>query len=516
MVLALGSAALLVAAFPPFGLAGLAFVAPAPLLVALRGRGPGAAFLLGLLFGAAFLMGAGHWVTRVPGVGWLAFLCLAAYLGAYYGLFGAAYAAVTRAGVPAVIAAPVLWVSAEFLRGNAGPLAHPWAFVAHTQYQNLPLIQVASLTGAYGVSFLVVLVGAAVAQAVLDRRLGPGFLVALAALLAVAALGLVGLSRGTPGKGIPVTVIQGDIPQDLKWDPERVADHLAVHVALTRRAAAAGPSSLVVWPESSVQNDLQSVAPLRRQVFDLAREIGRPLLVGADRRPLPQFAPAAKAGSRGVSSGYRPSFPDAAYNAAVMIRPGSILGPVYDKQHLLPFGEFQPWPSLAWPAALRRKAPDYTPGGPAARFPVASADGTAWVGVLICWESMFPGLARDRVRNGADFLVNMTNEAWFGPAAAEQFLAAGVFRAVENRVALVRAANTGVSGFVGPRGRILGRVAAGGRDTYVAGYLTHVVPLGSGGTLYTGWGDWFAVLCVGLSALLVAGAGFRRVRAWRT
>jgi apolipoprotein N-acyltransferase len=514
-LLCVASAGLLVPAFPPFGLRWLAFVALVPLMVALHGRRVGPAALLGFLFGTVFVSGAGHWISALEGFRWFHFVALAVYLGAYYAAFGALLRATARAGLPFVIAAPALWVSLEYLRSNAGPLAHPWALLAHTQSGNLPVIQVSSIGGVYAVSFLVVMVNAAVAQAILERRWGRPLWAAFAIVLAVAGYGWLELANGSPGRAMPVTVIQPNIPQDLKWDPARVDEHLATHVALTRRAAAEGPSALVVWPESSVEGDVTRTPSLRAPLVALAREIGRPVLFGSDRRPMRGLKPVMVTGPSGETiRAFRPVFAAAAANSAYLVWPRGLDGAPYDKQRLLPFGEYQPWPWLPWPDAWRRDTPDYAPGRRDVLFDVAGDGGTARFAVLICWESMYPEIARGAVRRGADFLVNISNDAWVPTAAARQFLAMTVFRAVENRTALVRAANSGISAFVDPYGRILGRVTDGGRDTFVGGYLTRPVPLGGGRTLYTTFGDLFAYACLTLSAVSVALAAARGLRTW--
>jgi apolipoprotein N-acyltransferase len=502
-LLALLSGGLLFLAFPRFDLGWLAWMALVPLLVALRGRRPLAALGLGLLCGAVAFRGIFWWINRDQGVTWPDAVALMLYLGAWVGLFALAFTLITaRTRLPAALVAPVLWVAVEYGRGNLGFLALPWGFVAHSQHANLPLIQIASLTGAYGVSFLVVAANAAIADLVLAWREGrgqrrpsivQGLFVAVILVLAI-GWGMIRLATPRAGGEVKVAVVQGNVPQAERWDERLRAGHLDTHTALTRQAVAAGSPRLVVWPETAVATMLTEDLPVSRRLGELARESGVTLLVGSAVRP--KFGPSESRRTRLV-------------NSAFVFSPAGRLVAQYDKRRLVPFGEYLPHPSLPWPDRIARGAARFTPGEGA----TVLALGDARFGVVICWEVIFPDLVRTLVADGAQFVVNMTNEAWFGDTGAPyQFLAINVLRAVENGVAVVRAANTGISGVIDPRGRVVATVSAEGREVFVAGAVTAGVAVSHERTLYTRTGEVLGPGTTILAALLLLVAMRRRPR----
>lgn len=507
-LLALSSGLALVAAFPRFDLAPLAWIALVPLLLALKGRSLPAAFGLAFLAGIVFFAGTFQWMFVIEGFGWQEAVLLGAYLAPYLGLFGLALNFVSRrTGISPAFTAPCLWVPLEYLRSHADFMSLPWALLGHSQYRNLPLIQIASVTGVYGVSFLIVMVNAVVAEALHSRLPSrrrdewvprrPSLLVSatVAGLLLGTALvyGLATLSRPAQGKSLRVAVVQGNIPQRVRWERDLRQRNLDTHARLTREAARNGAASLIVWPETSVPGDLGSDPLLFQSLSALARETNSHLLVGSALRPK---------GGRQEPAGKR-SF----HNSAFLISPaGGAAGP-YHKIRLVPFGEYLPHKGvLPWPSRYAARAGEFIPGSQYTLFPV---HGTA-LGVVICWENIFPDLFRQFVKRGAAFMVNMTNEAWFGETAAPyQVLAITVFRAVENRVAVVRAANTGISGVIDPHGHILGTIRDGGRELFVEGTLTADLPLGAGRTLYTLYGDIFAYIIIGFAIVLLGLASWR-------
>lgn len=499
-LLALLAALLLVLSLPPFDLSLVAWVALVPLLLALERRRLAAALGLSWLTGFVFFRATFYWVNGDQGVTWTDGALLGLYLGSYVALFGVTLAFVRRrTSLPLVLTAPAVWVATEYLRSHAGFLALPWALVGHSQYRNLPLVQVASVAGAYGLSFLIVLVNAGLAELVVEwprlhaagrfrPALGPSIrlLVPVVLLGACAVYGYRALAGEPPRRTVTVTVVQGNIPQAERWGPAFAARNLDRHVGLTRQARAAA-SSLIVWPETSVPGVLTEDPALSVILSGLARETGTHLLVGSAARP--KLGPAEAARGR-------------YFNSAVLLSPRGGLVGQYNKMHLLPFGEYLPYKDvLPWPARLVRQTPEFVAG---TEYTVLSLDGVPF-GVAICWENIFPGIVRGLVRGGARFVVNLTNEAWFGPSAAPyQFLAMAVFRAVENRVAVVRAANTGISAFVDPYGRILRTVREGDREVFVAGVATESIPIATTRTWYTEHGDLFASAMVAVAVLCLA------------
>ncbi len=521
--LALGSGGLLVLCFPKFDLWPLAWVALVPLFCALEGRGPGRAFLLGHAAGVAFFTGIFWWIGTLRAWNLLDDLVVKGlYLPLYLSGWAAAVAWVRcRTGVPAFVVAPPLWVASEYLRGHVGFFSLPWMFLGHSQYAVPPVMQVAAWTGAYGLSFLLVLANAALAGALLhwlprcgaraDRDplavgaaspvvglAAPVTGLAAAAVLAAGTLayGAVVLARDAEGPRASVALVQGNIPPARRWaEPDRRAV-LDRYAALTRAAARQG-ARLILWPEGAVPGDVEHEPRLRERVAGLAAETGSYLLVGGSE--LAKFTAPALRGQF--------------YNALVLFSPRGSLAGVYRKMVLVPFGEYVPLRGVvAWPRALVRAMGDLLPG----TEPTAFVAGPVSFRAVICWEIIFPDFVRDVVRGGAGFLVLATNEAWFGDTAAPyQLLAMTAVRAVENRIAIARVANTGVSALIDPFGRIAHRLrGADGRELFVDGVLVGQVPLGAASTVYTRYGDVFAYLQVAAALAMVLVAAQPR-RAWR-
>jgi apolipoprotein N-acyltransferase len=494
---ALATALLAIASFPPLDLGLLAYVALVPLLAA-----PGAAarpFLAGWLAGTIASAGICWWVvyamTHYGGIPWLVagplVLLMAAAMGLFWGVFAWARALLRRRlpAVPDLLVAPALWTALEYGRAVLPDIAFPWALLGHTQYNALHLIQAADLFGVWGVSFLVVLVNAAVAAALgragggARARLAPA---ALAAALLAAAWGYGAWRLDQPelGRTVRVAVVQGDIPQDVKWDPAFKEETFRVHEALTREAAARG-TDLAVWSESSIAMYYQYEPLYQRRLADLARETRLPLLFGSPARV---DTPAGRA--------YR--------NRAYLLDARGEVAGWQDKRHLVPFGEYVPWKkALFFARPLVQAVGEFTPGEASRVLEVPAAR----LGTLICYEAIFPDLARRFAAGGAELLLNITNDAWYERTAAsrQQFVNL-VFRAVENRRPVARAANTGISGFVDAKGRILSA-----SPLFVRGQYAAALTLSGRGTVYTAWGDWFPRACALAAAglLLAAGRGRR-------
>ena len=515
LALALASSLLLVLAAPGLGdLWSLAWIGLVPLLLAIRSRSPLRAAGLGLAAGLLYYTVLLSWVVIALGrygnlPWWLslaALLLLAAYMAGYLAIFAAIVAWGQRRGVPIFWLGPGLWVVLDFLRGYLFS-GFPWQDLAYTQYRVPGLIQVADLTGHYGVTFLIVLVNCLVFQLLLvflPRPAGaksaltrscrsPAALVAAVALLA-GALFYNGLRSAqvaavvATSPTLEVAVIQGNIPQERKWSPSMQRRTLAIYMDLSQQALAqtGNPDTLLIWPETALPfypHTSPLFGELRR---DFVRHNHLWLLTGT-----PYFQTSATTGVH-------------YFNSSLLLNPQGESSGRYDKQHLVPFGEYMPFRRyLPLPKALVESVGDFTPG--AAREPLACQNGR--IGVLICFESIFPELARAWARQGATLLVNQTNDAWYGRSGAPwQHLSNVVFRAIETRRSLARAANTGVSGFVDPLGRLTAT-----SPLFEPFYLTAALPLLAEKTFYVRHGPWFVWLCAG-GVLLCVGTGFARRR----
>jgi len=483
-LMAVLSGLLLAAAFPPADLGWLAFVALVPLIRAVRGGGPRRAARLGFVSGAVFFPALLYWLVGVmtrygglpawAGAGFL--FLLAAYLALYVAAFAALVAAVAgRCGARGLLVAPVVWVGLEFLRGRL-LTGFPWGLVGYTQWHNTPLAQVAAAGGVHAVSFLVVLINAALAL-LLERGAPPrARLLAAGACALVAAAHAAGAAvvpppsvlpttaiAAAPAAGAPggpdappaafaVAAIQASVAQDRKWNRAEEGAIVAGLFDMTARAAAEG-ARLVVWPESS--SPLSFRVPVSRAAGDAAGG-------GVDRRIEPRRdyldAVAALVRDRRLtliagSVDYRwDGGRLLAFNSALVVDEQGALGPSYDKIRLVPFGEYVPLRRILFfvDRMVQGAIAEFVPG--VRHEPLPTPFGRA--ATFVCYEAIFPGLVRDLARDAA-FMVNITNDAWFGRSAApRQHLAMAVFRAAENRRWLVRAANTGISAIVDPWGRV--------------------------------------------------------------
>ncbi|MBU0548441.1 MAG: apolipoprotein N-acyltransferase [Candidatus Omnitrophica bacterium] len=473
VILPILTASLLSLSFSSFNLWLFAWFGFIPLFISLEKRSLLQSFIVGYLCGIVFWSLTIYWLIHVTLLG-QAVLIL--YLAVYFGLLGCAVY-LFRFLSPGVFLffIPCAWVLLEYLRSYLFT-GFPWALIGFSQYKNLPVIQIAEITGSWGVSFLVVLVNVVFYLALRKRLKLRIILIFICILYLSLAYGFYRLSYKPDLRCdkelLKVSVVQGNIPQDLKWDKQAAAGILNNYIELTSAAAKDNPS-LIIWPEASVpvlwggdSADVQFA-----QVFSLARQLKISLLVGA------------------VSCS-----DEVYFNSALFINNLGQPERVYNKLHLVPFGEYVPFKKIF--PFLQSIAPigDIEPGK---EYTIFSQ--RVNFSVLICFEDLFPELSREFVKRGARFLVNITNDAWYKQSSAPyQHFAASVFRAVENRVYLVRAANTGISGFIDPFGRpssIVQDVA--GKDSFIKGYSSKSICLTPiRHTIYNRYGDLLIIFCL--------------------
>ena len=485
LLLALLSGFMLTASFPPSPFYFLAWFALVPLLKSLENETPMAALRLGFAAGLAHYLTLIYWVIIVMGhyghlplpvsVGILILFSL--YLAIYTGLFAWGYSLIGRSFLGSLKTAG-LWVALEYVRANI-LTGFPWCLLAHSQYANLEAIQIADLVGAYGTSFVIVLSSTLIYGLLLEQNLdrwkreAPVVLLTLALAL---GYGFYRMSDSRPPQGtLKIAIAQGNIDQSIKWNPAYQEKTVQIYRTLTLQSQPFGPD-LVVWPETAVPLFFQDGEPLARTVLHTARESEAHLIFGS---------PAYRRERGSVSF----------FNRAYLASPSADILGSYDKVHLVPFGEYVPMKRfLPFVQQLVVAAGDFLPGNKVEplKFPKAAA------GVLICFESIFPELARAMTENGATLLVNLTNDAWYGMSSAPfQHFSMAVFRAVENRRPVVRAANTGISAFILPNGKI-----AAQSGLFTETLLTKEIDLpDSGLTLYTRYGDFFAIALTLLSAV---------------
>lgn len=487
VLLALLSAAFLICSLPSPDIGWLAWIALVPLIVACKDLHPMGAAAIGCMYGLVSEIGTYHWAFEIPKFGVHHFLLAGMYLALYPALWCAGVAVMSRVGIAFAFPAAALWVVLDYMRANAGFLAFPWGALAHTQHRNLAVLQIAAVTGEYGVTFLVVLGSAAVAGLIVRRAWRSAALAAL--VLALAHIGgAFALYSEPPGPSVRVAVVQPNIAiGEQATSSGRLASFDRLE-GLTNAAAARHPT-LIAWPETAISGDLQANPLLVADLQTLVQAIGIPLVLGVSE--VEKFA------SRDDGGVARRR----AYNSAYLIVPGQPLAPPYRKRRLLPFGEYVPLKRIITAPPWIGGA-GYDPGQESAMHLFALPNGTPFA-TLICWESIFGQLSRESVKGGARLLVQLNDPVWFGrTAAAKQHNISSVLRAVENRVPVLLASNTGPSQIIDPYGRIVARTP----EIFAADITVGDVQLGSGGTPYTQVGDLFIF---GTFSVLVVGV-FRR------
>ena len=461
-------------------------------------------FLLGLMTGAVYFSGTLYWLvetmTTFGGLAAPIAVFAAALLVAYLSLFPAAFAVVlgrlarTLGPSTAMACAPPVWIASELGRQYVWD-GFPWALLGYSQVTVLPIAQLASVTGVYGVSALLVLASSALAALAIERGRTRVWLPAVATIT-IAVVGLWGRARvadgslASSGEPVRVAVVQGNIAQDEKWDPALRDAIVSRYLEMTRRAIQGG-ATFIIWPESSMpvyfEEDLVRASGVRR----LARDHGVTLLIGSDQV------------ERARTDAPVESLENRFFNAAFLVKPDGTTGGVYRKMHLVPFGEYVPLQRLLFfVGPIVEAVSNFTPGREAALLPV----GAHKVSTAICYEVIYGSLIREFVRGGSELLTTITNDAWYGrSSAAYQHWDQAAMRAIENGRFLARAANTGVSGFVDPYGRVLQKSALFEQTTLVAD-----VRYVQARTIYARIGDLMAWLALAftLAALLAS----RRIR----
>ena len=479
VLLAAVSGAALFLSFPRPALYPLAWIALVPLFLALRRARPVGSLFLGLAAGFVFFASVLYWIAIF---GYLPWVLLALAQALFIAVFAVLANLIYNRGRFALLAIPALWTAMEWLR-SLGTFGFTWGGLAYSQARWPGIIQIATITGPWGVSFLIVLVNAAIAEALGAARAGRRlYLAAVALLVFVAAFG--GWLSIVHGRSLvpdkKIALIQGGLP--MTWrDPGVLERIYQTYWPMTDGLR--GRLDFVVWPESALPDDLLSSDYLRREMARFARKSGAYILAGGPHVVTDQKA----------EGGYRE------YNGAFLISPsGEIVGQ-YFKVHLVPFGEFVP--GRKWLPFLERyrvRDVDYSRGR--GYHTLHSLDGD--LGVMICFESIFPQIGRRLARDGADILFVITNDSWFlETAAAAQHHDFSVLRAVENRRYVARNATTGITSIITPWGEVTGSAGLGQRAV-VQGRVAMI----RSRTFYTKYGDWFAVLCVvvALASLVAA------------
>ena len=490
--------------FPNFDLGWLAWVVLIPLHLAIDGLPPRRAFWWGWLAGIIAFVGVMFWVItamtlygQVPMVvSLLLMLLLATYLGAFIGLYtlGVAWG-LQSPPIILALGGGCLWVALELLRTHFLS-GLPWALLGYSQYQWLTVIQFADITGVYGVSFLIVLVNSALASLIIWRIKKPHspdrafprstLFTTVTALALVLTYGMWKMhtqsKMDSQASQVTVGLVQANIDQAHKWDKAYRQETLHRYTDLSTRAAQ--NVDLLVWPEAATPFLFEREPVYQGEVLRIADDAKSPLLFGS---------PALRHERDGT-----PYLLNSAY---LLTQSGTIAGR-YDKRHLVPFGEYIPLRTLLFFLdKLVVGIGDFKTGTSPLTLTLPKDGSLPEVrfGVAICFEVIFPDEVRQMVNEGADFLVTITNDAWFGKSVAPyQHFGMVVLRAVENRTAFARAANTGISGFIAPDGRILAAT-----PIFTQEAITGSIPLRKTTTFYTTFGNVFAWACVIMATLWI-------------
>ncbi len=476
----------------------LAWIALLPFLLVVSRIRPGKAFKAGLICGIVYYCSILYWITIVLGkygglplwVSLPALFLLSCYMSIFMAIFAAGLSW-SRAKLPMIWVAPPLWVALDFLRAHLFT-GFPWLDLGYSQYQYPELIQLADLTGHYGVTFLIVMVNCLFVtlwQLYKSKNNGPSNLLLYeflpAAIILIAAfsynqvryLYFANLIQDQPS--IQVALVQGNIDQSEKWLPHIQEETIDTYLALSNKLAEKKPE-LIIWPETALPF-FPLDHPLFKKITDKIMQPNGPVFItGAPHFTNSEIDQQIKY-----------------FNSAFILTPTSdkenIKGAFsisrYDKQHLVPFGEYVPFSQFI-PSSMPivHTMGNFSPGTSTEPFSCHNAK----IGVLICYESIFPDLAREEVENGATLLVNLTNDAWYGRSSAPwQQLSMVIFRAIENRKSFARAANTGISCFIDPLGRQLQLSPLFEPDAMVAS-----LPLLTEASPFTSFGHYFPLLCL--------------------
>ena len=500
LLLSLLSGILLILSFPNFDLEFLAWFALVPLFYSIEGKGLNDSFKLGFLTGFVSFLGILYWIIvavhtygNVPLIlSGLILLLLITYLSLFTGIFALLTRLIRlRLGIQTVLLAPILWVALEYLRSFLLS-GFPWAYLGHTQYLNLPFIQMADMTGVYGLSCVILLVNATL-FAVLSqwpKKTFPVKEVALTIFVLLVFLGYGYVKMNYVDRDVlqspplKIGLVQGNIDQSIKWNGSFQKETLNIYRRLSMKLAADKPG-LMIWPETAVPFFFQEEKEYQPMIVEIPEKTNAYLLFGT---------PFYEADQGKVNY----------YNSAFLVSPSRELVGRYDKIHLVPFGEYIPLRKLLFfvESTLGDGIGNFRSGKEVVNFQLPQGK----FGVLICFEIIFPDLCRRFVQEGANFLVTITNDAWFGKTSAPyQHLSIATFRAIENRVFIARSANTGFSGFIDPKGKIVKR-----GDIFSEEAIPGTIRIMSRKTFYTLYGDVFAWICSGFSMILLVNYALTR------
>lgn len=499
LLLSLLSSVLLSLSFPPLKLGFLAYIALVPFFLLLEDKNYKESIRWGYLTGLFTNIGTLYWISWVTVPGAIAAIL---YLPIYMIIYALLHNFLKkRLGEKTVYwFIPFLWTGIEYLR-SLGVLGFPWSSLAYTQSYYLSLIQYVSFTSVYGVSFWVATINVFVFLILKNfsdfKKVLVYFIILILLLIIPWIYGSLVIpdEENTPEENIRIGLIQGNIDPYIKWSDEFLEENLRIYEELTLEAVKQQPQ-LIIWPETAVPDYLRISDFYLKNLREFLLKIKLPLITGA-----PDFK-------------YLPDQTYLTFNGVFLLIPGRPEFQVYRKIHLVPFGERVPFTDT-FPflknllESLEMGEGNFSPGNEVVSFNVPLIShferlkrDSIRAPVIICFESLFPELVRKFIQKGADILIIITNDAWFGRSAAPYHHAQmAIFRAIENRISVARCANTGVSMFVDPYGRTVSSTAI-----FQKKILVHDIPLRTESTFFKRQGNVFTVTIslLNIAPLLVA------------
>jgi len=483
--------------FPKFNLSFFAWISFIPLLFIIINKKPGQAFLLGLIAGLSFNAILVYWIPAVPahygnlslGLSLLIYILLILFLALFWAFFCLLFSKIHQSFPKSIfVLAPFLWISFEYI-STYFLTGFPWGLVGYSQYRNIYFIQLTAITGIYGISFVLILFQSLFVFS-MNHRKKIYFFIGLALVFLIHLGGFLSAKKNPQTENsFTASVVQGNVSSDIYWNQissQEIWNLFERHMDLTRKAHWEG-SRLIIWPEFSVPLCFSCSSDLYQDfeetLFEFVQETGSTLLLGTNettRTP--------------TDLNY--------HNTALCLSPYLSMTQYY-KMHLVPFGEYTPYKKIFFfIEKMTHAIGDITPG---TEYTLHQFEGKKF-GSPICYEIIFPNLVRKFVKKGANFLVTITNDGWYGKSSAPyQHFSIAVFRAVENRRYLLRAATTGISGIVDPYGRILVKSELM-TQTHLTGNITPSHAL----TFYTKYGDILPVASLTLSVLFLILAILKR------
>jgi apolipoprotein N-acyltransferase len=477
-------------AFPKFGLQFFLWISLIPLLFLISRLTPRRAFLISWIAGTVFYMLLLYWIPAVPahygnlstGFSILIYIFLAVLLALSWALFGLTFSVIRgKFGTAVFYLAPLFWVSFEYIITHL-LTGFPWGILGTSQFKNLSFIQISTITGVYGLSFVLVFFQSMFVYSIRSGRRLP-FALALILMSVIHLAGFLSLRQvaATP-ESFEAAVIQGNVSSDIYWNEiqtDRILELFKDHIALTKDAYDKG-AKLIIWPEFTIPLCFSCEDALYRNfsriLFQFVQDTQAMLLLGTNET----------SGSPGEEK---------YFNTAVGLTP-DLKMTKYAKMHLVPFGEYTPYKAVfGFIQKMTHAIGEVTPG---TAYVLHAYDGRKF-GSPICYEVIFPDLVRRFTKKGANFLVTITNDGWYGKTSAPyQHFAQAILRAVENRRFMLRAATTGISGIIDPYGRVIAQTEIMTK-TFLTGKVTPREDL----TFYARFGDLFSFIC-----LTAAGGAF--------